>query len=181
MRRNAFGMKALPERSSATANLLAPGRYKPISKPPLAATENFKNSRRSIWIVFILYRPWRACRQPGGSPFGSADRCRSDRRCLSSLGRCLHRSVVAFRVTGQRRSSVVRIGNSRTEVHLRQSKRVATDDSGLAGGPRWSSPPCPSPATPGQHRIVLLPHRDGQYRHHIAPCHNRTWSLSGRG
>src|SRR6202040_3321591 len=110
-----------------------------------------------------------------------ADRCRSDRCFLSSLGRCLHRSVAAFRVTGPLRSSVVRIGNSRTAVHLRQSKHVATDDSGLATAPRWSSPLCPPPATPVPHTTVSLPHRGGRYKHHIAPSRIHTWFPSGRG
>src|SRR5437588_11473359 len=92
----------------------------------------------------------------------------------SSLGR-------GFRVTGPARSSVVRIGNSRTAVHLRQSKRVATDDSGLATAPRWLSPPCQPPATPVPHRTVSPPHRGERYRHHIAPCRIRIWFLSGRG
>src|SRR5437660_8709243 len=151
-------MKALPERSSATANLLAPERYTPISKPPLAATENFKNSRRSIWKALILLLPWTSCRQPGESLFGSEDRCRNDRRFLSSLGRCPHRSVVAFRGAGRPRSSTVRIDSSRIAVHLRPTRRAARGDSGLATAPRWSLPPFPPPAILGRHRTVLLPH-----------------------
>src|SRR6266700_2217719 len=99
----AFGMKA---RSSMIANLFAPGRYKPISNPPLAATENLRNSRRSIWRGLIWRLPWKSCWQPGGSPCGSADKCHSDGCYLSLPGRCLHRLGAAFRAAVPPRSSV---------------------------------------------------------------------------
>src|SRR6266496_2100542 len=147
MRRKAFGMKTLADRASAAANLLAPGRYKPISKPPLAATENLRNSRRSIWRVLILLLLWTSCRQPGESPCGFAGRYRSDIHCPSLPGRCPHRSVADFRVTRPPRSSVVPIDNNRIAVRLRQSKHAARDDLRRARALRWSSPPCLLPAT----------------------------------
>ena len=152
-------MKALSDRSSVTANLLAPGTHKPINKPPPAPTESLKKSRRSIWRVLILHLPWTSCQQLGGSPCGSADRCHSGRCFQSWLDRCLHRSVVAFRGAGRPRSSVVRIDSTRTAVHLPPARHVARDGSGLATGPQWSLPLCPRLATLGPHRTVSLRRR----------------------
>src|SRR6266487_999093 len=149
-------MKALSDRSSATANLLAPGTHKPINKPPPDPTESLKKSRRSIWRVLILHLPWTSWQQLGGSPCVSEDKCRSDRYSLPWLHQCLRHSVVTYRVTGPQRSSIVPIDSTRTAVRLPPARRVARDDSGLATGPQWSLPLCPRLATLRPHRTVSL-------------------------
>src|SRR6202049_3497291 len=95
IRTNAFGMKTLADGCCAEASLLTPGRYKPISKPPLAATENFKNSRRSIPVLgfelLIGHLPSPPSRRPGGLPFGCGDMFHNDKYCPSWPGQYPHR------------------------------------------------------------------------------------------
>src|SRR6202165_5152495 len=94
IRTNAFGMKTLADDCCADASF-TPGREKPISRPPLAATENFKKSRRSIPVlafpVLIGHLRSPPSRRPGGLPFGCADMFHNDKYFRSYPDQYTHR------------------------------------------------------------------------------------------
>src|SRR5439155_26265309 len=148
----------------------ASGSEKPISKPPPAASENFRNSRRSIWgpLIWLLLSP--SCRRRGELPCGCVGKCRSGKYFLSSPRLYLRRSVVAFHAATVRHSSVVRIGSSRIGVRLQRSRHAAMDDSGRKRGLRSLSLPCLPPSTLVLRRTVSPRRWGARCKRQLARC-----------
>src|SRR5262249_32969920 len=103
---------------------------RPTSSPPLAASENFRNSRRSRKGALIWHRLSPSWTQLGGWLCECEDKYRSGRYSQSLPRRCPGPLAAAFLAAAPLRSSVVLTDNIRTAEHLRRSRLAVMDDSG---------------------------------------------------